>query len=256
MPPVALHHRVHGPTGAPTVVLGGSLGSTTRMWDDLVADLSAERRVVAFDLRGHGSSPTAVGPLEVADLAADVLALAGMLGLERFDYVGISLGGAIGQQLALDAPDRLDRVVLACTAARFGEPATWVERAAQVRARGLGPLRMPTENRWFTEAVEAEHPDRVRRTMDDFEGTDPESYAVLCEALGRFDVRHRLGEIGLGERVLVLGADQDPTCPPPVVRELAEAIPGARTATVADAAHLANLCRPAPFAAAVRGHLS
>jgi len=91
MPPVALHHRVTGPSSGAFVLLGGSLGSTHRLWDELVADLSTDHQVVAIDLRGHGDSPTAVGPLSMADLASDVLALAGLVGAERFHYVGLSL---------------------------------------------------------------------------------------------------------------------------------------------------------------------
>jgi hypothetical protein len=94
----------------------------------------------------------------MADLASDVLALAGLVGAERFHYVGLSLGGAVGQQLALDAPDRLLSLTLACTAARFGDPATWHERAAAVRSDGMEQLRGPTADRWFTDEVRLEQP--------------------------------------------------------------------------------------------------
>jgi 3-oxoadipate enol-lactonase len=254
MPPVALHHRVTGPTVAPVVFLGGSLGSTHRLWDELAADLAADHTVVAFDIRGHGFSPSAVGPLAVADLAADVVALANLLEVSRFHYVGLSLGGAIGQQLGLDDGDRLLSLTLACTAARFGDAATWQERAAQVRAEGMAPMREPTSRRWFTDEVRQQRPERVASALDDLVATDPESYATMCEALAGFDVRHRLE--GISAPTLVITGELDPTCPPEVTRLLADGIPAADHRLLEGSAHLANICRPDEFAAAVRKHLT
>ena len=253
MAPVALHHRVTGPSSGAFVLLGGSLGSTHRLWDELVADLSGDHQVVAIDLRGHGDSPTAVGPLTVADLASDVIALAGLIGAERFHYVGISLGGAVGQQVALEAPDRLLSLTLACTAARFGEPATWHERAAAVRADGMEQLRGATADRWFTDEVRLESPERVAEILDQLVATDPESYATVCEAIAVFDSRDRLGAVTAP--TLVLTADGDPTCPPAVTSILREGIPGADHVLLDGSAHLANICRPDAFGAAVRAHL-
>ena len=133
--------------------MGGSLGSTYRQWDELVADLSLDHCVIALDHRGHGASPAAEPGVRVADLAADVIAVADHFGLEQFDYVGISLGGAVGQELALHHSNRIRRGVLACTAPAFGDPAAWHERAQLVRDQGVGVLREGTGERWFTDAV-------------------------------------------------------------------------------------------------------
>jgi 3-oxoadipate enol-lactonase len=254
MPPVALHHRVTGPSSEAVVFLGGSLGSTHRLWDELVADLAVDHRVVAFDIRGHGSSPSAVGPLSVADLAADVVALADRLGVGTFHYVGLSLGGAIGQQLALDVPDRLLSLTLACTAARFGDPSTWLDRAAGVRSDGMAPLRETTGERWFTDEVRLHRPDRVESILDELVATDPASYATLCEALSGFSTLDRLGEIGTPTRVIA--ADADPVCPPEVTSQLLYGIAGADDRQLQGSAHLANICRPVEFGAAVREHLA
>jgi len=253
MPPVALHHRVTGPSSGAFVLLGGSLGSTHRLWDELVADLSTDHQVVAIDLRGHGDSPTAVGPLSMADLASDVLALAGLVGAERFHYVGLSLGGAVGQQVALDAPHRLLSLTLACTAARFGDPATWHERAAAVRSDGMEQLRGPTADRWFTDEVRLHRPVRVAEILDQLVACDPESYALACEAVAAFDSRDRLASITAP--TLVVTGEADPTCPPEVTAVLREGIPGAGHVLLERSAHLANICRPDAFAAAVRAHV-
>jgi 3-oxoadipate enol-lactonase len=235
------------------VLLAGSLGSAHGLWDELVADLSADHRVVAIDLRGHGDSPSAVGPLTMADLASDVLALAGLIGADRFHYVGLSLGGAVGQQVALDAPDRLLSLTLACTAARFGDPATWQERAAAVRSDGMEQLRGATADRWFTDEVRLERPVRVSGILDELVACDPESYATVCEALAGFDSRDRLEAITAP--TLVVTGDGDPTCPPEVTAVLREGIPGAGHVLLEGSAHLANVCRPDAFGAAVRAHL-
>ncbi|MCW2757612.1 MAG: pcaD [Nocardioidaceae bacterium] len=254
MPPVALHHVDSGPSHAPPVVLLASLGATHRMWDELVANLAVDHHVVAPDARGHGSSPGAVAGVTVADLASDVLALANRLGLERFHLVGLSLGGAIAQRFTLDHPDRVASLTLACTTSQFGDPATWQERAAAVRADGLGPLREATGQRWFTPLLQASSPARVAEILDTLVRTDPEAYAVCCEALAAFDVRAEIGDLAVPTHVI--GGAQDPTCPPEVTDELRAAIPGADRTLIEGAAHLANVCRPDAFAAAVRLHLA
>lgn len=251
--PVALHHHLVGPTGAEPVLLGGSLGSAHAMWDDLVADLSSDYRVVAFDTRGHGDSPGAVGPLTMSDLAADVLALADRLDLDRFHYVGVSLGGGIGQQLAIDAPDRVASLTLACTAARFGEAEDWHDRADVVRRDGLGPRREGTGERWFTDETRRRAPGQVTALLDALVRTDRDSYAACCEVLADFDSRGSLTRITAPTRVIT-GA-LDPSCPVEVTSVLRRGIAGADEVLLEDAAHLANVCRPDGFATAVRQHL-
>lgn len=249
---VRLHHTVTGDTG-PWVLLGPSLGTTGELWRDLVADLSRDHRVVSLDLRGHGGSPTPPGPYTVEELAADVVATADELGLERFAYVGLSIGGAVGQVLGLDHGNRLSSLVLCCTAPVFGDAATWSERAAQVRREGLEPLVEATTERWFTSAYRAADPERVGWVMDMFRATPTEGYAGCCEALARYDVTDRLGDIAVPTRV-VAGAE-DPGTPPEVGRRIADAVPGADLVVLDGAAHIANVAVPEPFNAAVREHL-
>ena len=248
---VPLHHVVEGE--GPPVLLGGSLGTTLALWDDLAADLANDFTVVRFDTRGHGGSPVPEGGCTMTDLAADVVALADGLGLERFSYVGLSIGGAVGQVLGLDHPDRVTSLVLCCTAPVFGSPDTWRDRADQVRREGVEPLVEATVQRWFTEAFRASDPDAVEHVMGMFRATPPEGYACCCEALATYDVSDRLGEIRTPTRVIA-GAD-DPGTPPEVGRSIASSVDGADLVVIEGAAHIANVARPEEFNAAVREHL-
>ena len=252
--PVALHHVEEGLADAPPVLLGASLGTTHAMWDELAADLSRDFRLVRFDTRGHGASPAPASSYTVEGLAADVLALADMLGIDRFGYVGLSLGGAIGQVLGIRHGERLTSLALCCTAPVFGSPETWRERAAQVRSDGVGGLVEPTLERWFTPAYRKAHPDRVARVMDMFRGTPPAGYAGCCDALGEYDVSEQLAAIS-APTLVVAGAD-DPGTPPSVGAAMVEAIPGSRLVVIDDAAHIANVAQPEAFNAAVRTHLT
>lgn len=249
---VVLHHVISGDRG-PAVLLGPSLGTTGGLWHDLVADLSRDHRVVALDLRGHGSSPVPPGPYSMEDLAADVVATADHLGLDTFAYVGLSIGGAVGQVLGLEHTSRLSALVLACTAPVFGEPQTWRERADLVRRDGLEGLVAPTTERWFTPRFRHERPETVAWVMGMFRATPVEGYAGCCEALAEYDVTGRLPDLSVPTRV-VAGAE-DPGTPPVVGRRISEAVPDADLVVVDGAAHIANAAAPASFNRAVREHL-
>lgn len=250
---VRLHHVIDGDSG-PTVFLGASLGTDLQLWDGLAADLARGHRVVRFDTRGHGCSPVPSGGYTVESLAADVVALADRLGTDRFAYVGLSLGGAIGAVLGLDHGDRLTSLVLCCTAPVFGEPGTWRERAQRVRQDGVDHLVGPTFERWFTEEFRGEHPAEVSWVEEMFRATPRQGYAGCCDALASYDVTARLGDIATATRV-VAGAS-DPGCPPAAGRSMADAMRAADLVVIDGAAHIANLARPTEFNAAVRQHLA
>jgi 3-oxoadipate enol-lactonase len=250
---VELAHRVEGPEQGPAVFLSPSLGTTWQMWDELAEVLTSTYRVVRYDTRGHGRSPVPAGPYTVAELADDVLALADSLGVERFGFVGLSLGGAIGQQLALAAPDRVAAAVLCCTVPVFGDPEGWAERAALVRSQGMSVLAEPTKARWFNERFRAEHPDQVDRFIAMITSVDPEGYASCCEALAGFDVTDQLSRIDTPTRV-VAGADDQVARVPQCGRMAAE-IRGADLVVIDDASHIASIAQPEAFGRAVTEHL-
>ena len=239
MSSVPLAHREDGPAGAPVVVLGPSLGTTWEMWDDAAAVLAASYRVVRYDTRGHGRSPVPPGPYSIVDLAADVLDLLDSLDVAEFAMVGLSLGGAIAQQQAVTAPDRLRAAVLCCTVPRFGGPQPWAERAATVRGSGMAAIADATRQRWFTEEFRATRPEVVDRLIETMTGLDPEGYAGCCEALGGFDLSDELGRISIPVRVVAGVAD--PVAPPAAAEAMADAIPGADLVVVPDTSHLATV---------------
>lgn len=226
-----------------TVVLSGSLGATTEMWD-AQADALRDFDVVRIEHPGHGGEPM-IELHDIGDLARRVLDI---VPSGRFSFVGLSLGGAVGMQLALDAPERLDKLVLACTSPRFGDPASWDERIELTRTKGMDAIADVVLPRWFTPAFED-----VQRFRAMFLATPPETYVRYCEVLREFDLRGRLGAIE-APTLAVAGAE-DPTSPPEHLESLAAEIPHATVVVIANAAHLANVERPGDFNAAVRAHL-
>ncbi|WP_055589116.1 bifunctional 3-oxoadipate enol-lactonase/4-carboxymuconolactone decarboxylase PcaDC [Peterkaempfera griseoplana] len=249
-----LHHRVDGPDSAPPLILGPSLGTSLAVWDPQVPALARTCRVVRWDLPGHGGSPAQLLPDggTVADLGRLVLDLADRLGIDRFAYAGISLGGAVGTWLAVHHPERITSLAILCSSARFGEPQAWRDRAALVRAEGTGPVARTAAARWFSPSHACDP--AASALIDDLAATAPEAYAGLCEALASWDVRAELPRITAP--TLVVAGREDPATPVEHGRELADGIPGASLAEVAHAAHLANVERPAPVLAALLHHLA
>ncbi|MEQ3551100.1 3-oxoadipate enol-lactonase [Pseudonocardia nematodicida] len=234
-----LHHVVDGPENAPVVLFGPSLGTDLHLFDAQVAALSDRYRCVRVDLPGHGGSPDATGDLTIADLAEGALAAAGV---DSFHYVGVSIGGAIGQWLGVHAQPRVRSLAVLATAARFPGPDTWPQRAATVREKGTEAMVASRKGTWYVEDWARRDPAGETRLLDMLRATKAEGYAACCAAIGAFDVRADLGTI-TAPTLVVAGAD-DPATPPSSLREIADGIPGARYAEVADAAHLLNYERP------------
>lgn len=254
--PATLSHEVSGPRSAdtPVVVLLGSLGSDRSMWDAQVSDLSIDHTVVAVDHRGHGASEVVPGPCTVADLAADVLALLDSLGIGGFHVVGLSLGGAVAQWLAVNEPARVQSSALLCTAAKFGEPSGWVERAAAVREGGVAAVADAVVARWITPARAEAEPELVAELREMVLGTATEGYAAACDALSGWDNRADLGRITCP--TLVVAGDEDPSTPPEVLREIADGVPGSTFVTLSPAAHVPTVEIPDRVSATLRSHLT
>lgn len=249
-----LHHVLEGPADAPVLALPSSLGTTVELWAANLPHWSQSFRILRYDQRGHGDSDAPSGPYSIEDLAGDFVGLLDDLGIERVCFCGVSMGGAPAMWLAAHSPERIDRLVLACTSARFGEPESWLERAAEVRAHGLEPIADDVLGRWFTAPFTAANPETVTWFRELLLRTPAEGYAGCCEALARWDFRGRLADIGAP--TLVLAGEQDPSTPPAHAELLAQGITGARLAVVAGAAHLANVEQAEAFSHLVGEHLA
>ena len=248
-----LHRIVEGPADAPALVLSPALGTTHELWDAQAARLAGRFRVVRYDRRGHGGSPLPDGPTTLDALGGDLVELLDELGLERVSCCGVSLGGLVGLWLAVNAPGRVERLVVACAAPAFEPRRAWTERAALVRAEGVEAVADGALGRWFSPAFHNRRPDVIELFRAMLVSTPGEGYAACCDALAGADLWPRLGEITASTLVLT-GAD-DPVVPPAVGEAVAAAIPGARHIALPDAAHIANVEQEQAFTDALLGHL-
>jgi 3-oxoadipate enol-lactonase len=235
-----LAHMIAGPESAPPVLFGGSLGTNLGMWEPQVAALSACLRVITFDHRGHGRSPVPAGPYEIAQMGSDVVALIDRLGLDRVSYAGLSIGGMVGQWLAANHPERIERLVLMATSAHLDPTGAFAQRAATVRAAGTSEVVADAViERWFTPHWSESHGAVVDRMREMIATTPAEGYAACCEAISTFDVREDLARIA--SPTLVIGGADDPAIPPQHQQAIAAAVGGARLEIIEDAAHLLSV---------------
>jgi 3-oxoadipate enol-lactonase/4-carboxymuconolactone decarboxylase len=237
--------QLSDPSAGPLLLLGTSIGtSATALWSASSALLGERFHVVAWDLPGHGrnTEPVSVG-FTMAELASGVLALADQVLTDRGEpggrlyYAGDSLGGAVGLQALLDAPDRILAAVLHCTGAKIGDAAGWRERAARVRASGTTVVVNQSVERWFAPGFLEREPQVASRLLDSLRAADPEAYALACEALADFDVRSRLGEIAVP--VLAVAGAEDFATPADLLAEIAHGVQRGTLQILDGVAHLA-----------------
>jgi 3-oxoadipate enol-lactonase len=252
MTPIDVHCEISGPDDAPVLVLSNSLGSTTAMWDPQVPTLAERLRVVRYDHRGHGGSPVPPGPYGLADLGADAVRLLDRLGVERVHWCGLSLGGMVGMWLAINAPQRIDRLVLCCTSANLGPAQMWADRAATVRAEGVEAIADAGIGRWLTAGFIEREPGATAAVRAMLTATPDEGYASCCAAIEHMDLVPELGAIRAP--TLVIAGRQDPATPPEHGERIAAGILGARLELV-DAAHLATIEQPKVLTELIAGHL-
>jgi 3-oxoadipate enol-lactonase len=238
-----------GPENAPLVCFTHSLAADGGMWAEQVPPLLADGwRVLRLDMRGHGGSDPVPGDYTMRALADDVAGALDALGLRRVHYIGLSIGGMLGQALALTHGDRLISAMWCDTlpASPAGARHLWDERMDTVRkANSLAPLADATTERWLTDAFKARNPKRWRQIRDGVTGTTPAGYLGCCAAILDFDFTAQLGSVKLPTLVLC-GAD-DAGTPAEQNRKLAALVPGARYEEIAAARHFPNVEHPETF---------
>jgi 3-oxoadipate enol-lactonase len=226
LPNVRIHYALSGDSSLPALILSNSLGTNFSMWDAQAPVFEKSFRLLRYDMRGHGQSSVPPQPYSVPELASDVLALADSLGIDRFHFCGLSIGGMIGMSIALQYPTRLRKLVLCSTAPKIGTFESWNTRIETVRTQGMKEIARTTPARWFTPAFQARAPEAVAATLRAVESLNPEGYVGGCCAVRDFDARATVSNIHVP--TLVLSATHDPAAPPSDGHFLADRISGAR----------------------------
>jgi 3-oxoadipate enol-lactonase len=235
---VCIHYELSGDASKPLLVLSHSLGVAMAMWEPQMEVLGSHFRLLRYDTRGHGGSSIPAGSYSIREMGEDVLRLMDLLGIQTASFCGISMGGAIGQWLGIHASNRLERLVLANTAAKIGSAEGWDGRIATVLAQGLSPIIEGTLERWFTAAFREAHPGVVEATRAMLRATDAAGYAGCCAAIRDADFRGEPGAISVPTLIVCGTHDQVTTVDDG--RIMAGQISGSKLVELA-AAHLSNI---------------
>src|SRR5436309_5065226 len=201
-PGARMHYRLDGPADAPVVMLSNSLGADLAMWDPQIASLTGRYRVLRYDTRGHGRSSSPIGPYTIEQLARDAVALLDALAIRRVRFCGLSMGGMIGQWLGIHAGDRLEKLVLASTAAKIGTAETWKARIDAVRNGGIESVADAVLARWFTSSFLTSSPQIVSDLRKRMIAADRDGYIRCCEAIRDSDLREDVARIGVSTLVI------------------------------------------------------
>jgi len=255
-----LHYSVREPRNgkAPrhTVVLSHALGCDLTMWDALANTLAVDCRVIAYDHRGHGSSDAPDALYAMAELADDAARLLRELDTGPVVWVGLSMGGMVGQELALRHPALVRALVLANTTGGYPEAAraVWEQRIATVREAGIEAIADAVMGRYFDEGFRAQKPGTVARFRRRVVSTDAVGYVGCCNAVGKVDTTSRLAAISVP--TLVIAGELDQGTPVAMAQALADAIPEARLVVLPQASHLSAIEQPQAFQEAVAGFVT
>ena len=252
---IEIHYRLDGPAGAPVVVMSHSLAAHVGMWEDQLPILS-DYRVLRYDTRGHGGTDAPEGEYTLGQLAGDLLGLLDALRVEKAHFVGLSMGGMVGQTAALRDPGRFLTLSLCDTSSRVPPEgrALWSERIAAARSGGMESLVASTIDRWFSAGFQAAAPERVERVREMIRATPVAGYCGCCAAIRDLDVTGRLAEIRV-PTLLVVG-EHDPGTPVAAHEVIRDRIEGARLVVIDDALHFTNVERTDAFNAALGGFLA
>jgi 3-oxoadipate enol-lactonase len=254
------HHELRQPSDSQTghtVMLGHALGCDLRMWGALATHLLAQgHRVLRYDQRGHGGSSTPPGPYSMADLADDAARLIDSLDVGPVIWIGLSMGGMVGQELVLRDPAHVKALVLANTTSSYPPEAQagWAQRIAGIQQGGLEAIVDGALQRWFHESFRAAHPEVVALWRSRVLACRQAGYIACCEAISQVNTTERLHAIR--QPTLVIAGALDVGTPPAFAEVIAARIPGAQLTVLPEASHLSVLEQPQAFMACVDGWLA
>ena len=244
LPDGQIHYRFDGQQDLPVLLLSHSLGADLSMWDAQVPAFTRHFRVLRYDSHGHGASTFVAGGFNMGSLGQSVVGLLDHLGIAAVSFCGLSVGGLIGQWLALNAANRVRKIVLCNTAARIGTADGWNARIDAINKDGLASLSTGILDRWFTPGFRERKPRTVDRFRKILEATPAESYRSTCSAIRDTDMRGEVSRIGAP--TLVIAGTQDLATPPEDGRYLADRIVASKYVEL-DTAHLSNVELPIRF---------
>ncbi len=250
---IQIAYQIDGAPAAPTLVLSNALGTNLHMWDAQVAALGSHFRIIRYDTRGHGASGATTGTGTIERLGSDLLALLDYLAIGRAHVCGLSLGGLTAQWLAIHHPERVQRLILANTAARIGSEATWNARIDAVTTGGIAAIREAVLARFFLPTFRAAHPEIVERAIAPLDVIDITSYIAACIAVRDADLRADMGRISAP--TLIIASDLDESTPAVLSEELHAAILGSELFVFNETAHLSNVAQPVAFSNEIRRFL-
>jgi 3-oxoadipate enol-lactonase len=250
---IEINYEVSGREGAPWLVLSHSLACTVRMWDPQVEAFRDRFRILNYDMRGHGATSAPQVAYSLDMLADDVLGLMKHLKIQKAVFCGLSIGGMIGQTLALKAPGSFAKMVLADTTHTQPPEALkqWEERIAIAKAKGMAGLVDGTMQRWFTEPYRKRNSPEFRAIRDLVLKTPVAGFLGCAEAIKKLDTTARLKDIKLP--VLAITGEQDGAAPG--TKYIGEHVPGAKYVAIPNAAHIANVEQAEAFNRALREFL-
>lgn len=250
-------YRFDGPArdshGGRVVLMSNSLMSNHQMWDWTIPALADKYRVLRYDMRGHGKSGTTLPPYNMAQLADDAVALLDALGLEKVHFVGLSMGGMIGQQLGARYGDRVHSLTLCNTASEMAPRTMWDDRLAMAKEKGIAAMVEPTLQRWFTEPFRKDNPAVMARIGAMIRAVPAAGYAGCARAISEMNLTHRLKEIKCP--ALVMAGAEDAGTPVAMTHEIHANLPGSELLIIPEASHLSNVEQPAAFNVALSAFL-
>jgi 3-oxoadipate enol-lactonase len=253
---ITINYVLEGPATGPVVTLSHSLATNLAMWDPQLPALASRYRVLRYDTRGHGKTDVPDGPYSLEQLAEDARALLQALGIARTHFIGLSMGGFIGQILALKYPAMLQSLVLCDTTSRVPPEArsNWVERIRVAESQGMEPHVEPTIGRWFTGPFREQRADVVNPVRGMIRGTNPRGYIGCCHAIAALDLTDRLSAVRTPTLIIV--GEDDPATPVAASRTIQERIKGSELVILKAASHLSNMEQAEAFNRAVTTFLA
>lgn len=207
----SIHYELCGPTDSPVLVLSHALGTNLNLWDDQVKALRGSFRILRYDSRGHGRSPADSGPYTISLLAADVLNLLDELGVTSAHFCGISLGGMVGQYLAIYHPERISSLILSNTATRIGTREKWDRRIQRVMEGGMPAVLGEVLDGWFSARFRSVHGSIAESLADALKTTSPQGYIGCCGALRDADLSQLIGRVNAPALIIAGTEDQATT---------------------------------------------